>query len=368
MKRMSKRALTAAAPWLGPVIGAESLDKKLPLAVAADPKLGEPYGVIVAPVVEQRGRWSFSSLEWRLSLYQLLEPVPCEPEAAEGIRWYSALIDLNWEANETVLLLLVYDQFQLLTLDACLTVNKDRPPMPADSPGFDFAASNDSSINSEPLALEGGQRQWIIESIENFLMDCSHSDLRAALFQRPRQRTADSPGICFAVASCQYPPGPLDQDLAADSYRRLAALLEPPNTTRRPEFLVLAGDQVYVDATAGLMDPSLQDAKYEVPYEKFMQLVWVREVLKRVPTYMVADDREIQCRWEPRDATDLQMMRYGRASYLNSREPSSRRSLLPCPVRVNLGSHGCGSPGPRADCRSFSLTRGPNACPAIHCA
>ena len=67
-----------------------------------------------------------------------------------------------------------------------------------------------------------------------------------------------------------------------------------------PEFVVLSGDQVYVDPTNGLMDPSLKDdEEYELPYENFLRAPAVRRVLKRLPVYAMLDDHEIANNWEP---------------------------------------------------------------------
>ena len=120
----------------------------------------------------------------------------------------------------------------------------------------------------------------------------------------------------FALASCQYPAGLVDGTPQAfghgDSHGdgqgegqtmppgpadasmlRLAARLVDPNDHCRPSLLVLTGDQIYADATAGLFDPragrvpaprsSLRDAEHwlSVPYQKWYGSVGAQSVLGR---------------------------------------------------------------------------------------
>lgn len=56
---------------------------------------------------------------------------------------------------------------------------------------------------------------------------------------------------------------------------------------------MLAGDQVYSDATAGLFDPAALDDRYKRPYEKLYASSQVRRVLRQRPAYMMLDDQEI---------------------------------------------------------------------------
>lgn len=136
---------------------------------------------------------------------------------------------------------------------------------------------------------------------------------------------ADS-ACTFALASCQYPAGLVDgtpQDYAgadgpamppgpADaSMLRLAARLDDTDDTRRPSLLVLTGDQIYADATAGLFDPragrvpaprsSVRDAEdwLRVPYQNWYGSVGTQAVLGRLITLMMLDDHEIDDNWEP---------------------------------------------------------------------
>lgn len=108
--------------------------------------------------------------------------------------------------------------------------------------------------------------------------------------------------LSFAFASCQYPAGMLDRPVAHASYRKLAAYLADP-AHAMPERLLLLGDQVYADATYGLLDPVRLDDRYRLPYEALKD----REVgpmadlpqdfLARVR--MTPDDHEIADNWEP---------------------------------------------------------------------
>jgi cholesterol oxidase len=61
------------------------------------------------------------------------------------------------------------------------------------------------------------------------------------------------------------------------------------------------GDQVYVDATAGLFDPESFDERYEWPYKKLYSNRHVRKVLRQLPLYCMLDDHEIDNNWGPLD-------------------------------------------------------------------
>lgn len=142
------------------------------------------------------------------------------------------------------------------------------------------------------------------------------ASLRQAVVELPaelaqRQARAAAPALVFALASCQYAAGLLDRAPRFDSahagpaqasWQRLAARLDAidPNAEPPPSFIVLAGDQVYVDATAGLFDPRLIDDRYRAPYENLYGGRHVQDVLRRLPAHMLIDDHEIDDNWAPR--------------------------------------------------------------------
>lgn len=128
----------------------------------------------------------------------------------------------------------------------------------------------------------------------------------------PGQRWPQSP-VTFAAGSCQYPPGILDSKPAYDAWRRLGLSLKG---MWAPAFVVLAGDQIYSDASAGLFDPSALDDRYKRPYEKMFSNIHVRGVLRRRPAYMMLDDHEIGDDWsdEP-DRAARDALKAGREGY-----------------------------------------------------
>ena len=104
----------------------------------------------------------------------------------------------------------------------------------------------------------------------------------------------------FAVASCQYPASTLDAAVAYASYARLAARLDGCDAKQKPRCLLLLGDQVYLDAKAGLFDPLTDHERFVFPYERWLRQPEVRSVLRRLPAHMMLDDHELEADWEPR--------------------------------------------------------------------
>lgn len=110
----------------------------------------------------------------------------------------------------------------------------------------------------------------------------------------------DGDGYCFAFGSCQFPAGMMDRELANASLRALGQRF--PGGTRLPTRLLLLGDQVYTDATYGLLDPVRLDDRYRAPYEALSardgplgQLPQdMLRAIRRTP-----DDHEIRDDWEP---------------------------------------------------------------------
>lgn len=126
---------------------------------------------------------------------------------------------------------------------------------------------------------------------------------------------ADVPNThaAFAVSSCQYPAGMLDGSVrvrsralddryigpAERSLWRLGERLENDESIR---FTVLTGDQVYVDRTAGLFDPSKLLERLAFAYEAFMLNAGLQRVLRvaGAEIFPMLDDHEVSDNWEPR--------------------------------------------------------------------
>lgn len=115
-------------------------------------------------------------------------------------------------------------------------------------------------------------------------------------------RRAEPPRrVTFAIASCQYPPGLVEEFIAYASLRRLHGLLagrEPGEPV--PARLFLLGDRIYVDATAGLFDPVGQRDLHEGAWDKLEASAAHAALLaRRIPVHSLIDDHEIWDNWEP---------------------------------------------------------------------
>lgn len=107
-------------------------------------------------------------------------------------------------------------------------------------------------------------------------------------------------GLRF-VASCCRHPGLGYEDMRADaSFARIAELLDSDPKGHR-DLMLLLGDQIYADASYGLIDnPSLIE-KIAIRNRRAFSARGFNSVSSRVPTYMVIDDHEIDDMWSIED-------------------------------------------------------------------
>lgn len=159
------------------------------------------------------------------------------------------------------------------------------------------------------------------EQVERFLARASAGELRrgrvgAGLLAPPGPALA----LSFALASCQYPGNLLDRTPAearligpADaSMCRLAARLDQPDP---PTLLVLAGDQIYADDTAGLFDLPHDEQRYRRAYEQRAASRGPQALAGRLPQHMLMDDHEIEADWEFEDAAGRARLQAARSAY-----------------------------------------------------
>ncbi|MGH6646715.1 alkaline phosphatase D family protein [Aquabacterium sp.] len=108
----------------------------------------------------------------------------------------------------------------------------------------------------------------------------------------------------IAVASCQYASGMIDGAPPAStwtpgpadlSYHRLGQWRRHTHL----DALLLVGDQVYNDATAGLFDPAAVDDRYHGPYRHWLSRRVVRQALAGPMVHALPDDHEFHDNWSP---------------------------------------------------------------------
>lgn len=182
----------------------------------------------------------------------------------------------------------------------------------AEDPADDFFAAEPPA----PDALQGGKRLSIeAERAVQRLLDKAAEgrygiDNAVLTIAEPLWQGRDLgtpvPGgeLRFAVGSCQFPPAMFDKVVAGYAWSRLRGWLEPPKAgqpDRRPQFLLLLGDQVYLDALGNVFEaPGRRpEDRARRAYEANWRLAPQRAVTRQLPIYPMLDDHEIVNDWQP---------------------------------------------------------------------
>ncbi len=304
---------------------------------------GRPLGVVLVPVVRPADRWLLQGPDGQA------EPRPCanDIQPALGrighVRADTVPIEVPWPSGPLAeaLLLLLHAQIEGigdpefgLARMAGATANASKrcshapidpgSPQPADALRAAIARCIDQRPASE-LDLAVIRRPAAL----------AHGGPEATVRLAPSDHLAPDRSPAFALGSCQYPAGLIDGSVnlrhavrseadigpADSSLWRLAARCEADHSI---DAVVLAGDLVYVDATAGLFDPKSQLDALDFAYGRLRDNRALDRIKRLgVSVFTLMDDHEIRDNYggEPGE------LDAARRRYLNS-----QRAMWPPPV------------------------------------
>lgn len=205
----------------------------------------------------------------------------------------------QWPASTCALLLLGYRQPRGIGGDA-------RPRLKKFS--VDEGRANVSSSIADAEVAEAVRMAVATNTIQELRTGLIRGTPAAAAAEFERGGFDQPVTVTFAHASCQYPSGILDHmpddehalwGPADSSLLRLGEVLQGNDA---PTLLLLAGDQIYVDATAGLFDPKTKDA-IRASYERRGRSRGVSATMQQLALRVeeTLDDHEIRDNWEPDD-------------------------------------------------------------------
>ena len=373
--RAGDRGWLAQVPWIGPVVGPLQVDAadgaRLTISASANPALGPAQCAAVLAVGRNGDRY-------RLVRGDAVELIALSPDV-DG--WLNLELRIEgWPAmTDGLLVLLLYDQPAELDQPGA-AMHEPGPSTDADDEADDDAGGDagprrtprvwcaapsegrvdpQAAAQRDLAAAQGDERfapatapgaragdtaapahaftppgarpldPRIRDALQRLLDECCAVDLLDGFIElAPRRHTPYGPVTRVVFGSCQYPAGMLVESIAHASYDRLRATVErgaaepvePAAAAPQPAVraLLLLGDQVYTDATAGLFDPTDADARDVKPYERLFRIPSLRWLLRRVPAFMMLDDHELIDGWEPaRDGTvNAARLHAGRAGYL----------------------------------------------------
>ncbi len=215
-------------------------------------------------------------------------------------------------------------------------------------------ARTTSQVQSPPMPItEPLNRSGLERDLQRWL-DLKDVDFQTCFISRESIARLYAPApssFTFGLGSCQYPAGLVDGKIAHDSLTQLAKLAEEKGE-KALDFMIFTGDQIYADATAGLVDPVRTDERFDLPYEMALRTAPMRRIMRCVPTWMMLDDHEIVDNWEPAWQSDKsaarlkRLRRQGVKAFWKYQRMDDHRASSPSGLRRSLSltfDHGCAS-------------------------
>ena len=285
-----------ALPWLGPRFQARA-NQPDSIMVMADPAIGDAHGICI-PVKKNGDAYevvpiyvaSIVAKKVLLGKWRELDVPAFDSQAPD------------WDG---ILVLLCYDEAIL--------------SMPA------------KSAKKAPLDIADLRNNFSCVIAQSTTAEIAAAYISKQELMQTTGRGEAKSELRFAVASCQYPVGLMDRPVAQRSLQKLADQLISNN--KSPELLLLLGDQIYSDATGGLLDPTRTSDRYLRPHEDWLRMPPLRTVMRKIPVYCMLDDHEIIDNWDPKKVNEYNWYKdQGRAAYL-SYQPSPRQ-----PDNTNLNN------------------------------
>jgi cholesterol oxidase len=195
----------------------------------------------------------------------------------------------------------------VLAPDAYATIDADSP---ADGPGTERSAKVDctraASANrgSSPAvagssSIEQPKPSWLTRLLERQARRASGNGL-----------TQPADNAHFLVGSCRYPGTPFDHDESDLVFGLMNRWLD---RNLPCDGLFLIGDQIYADATAGILDPRSWRDRYVDRYRVSFTTGQSRKVLARLPVHFAVDDHEFADNFDgvkPRAHSDWRSCRH----------------------------------------------------------
>ncbi|OUR94997.1 hypothetical protein A9Q81_14640 [Gammaproteobacteria bacterium 42_54_T18] len=308
-------------PYSGPVVGTLSTSNKIAVSLGINPQRKHPDFIVFLAVNINKHKIELANVD--MPLFHSLSMTFASPIQQSWIKTELA-VPAQFEKADGILVLLLDDQ--------CM--NWDEISCPSYLPNnlLDFLDTNTETTPESQKIRQYLQLNVLsdkfTQSIENTLKQ-PRNVLESAIIQWPKKANSQQKEqkkeqqTQFALAACQYPAGLLDKTLAYASYNRLAEHLDKKTTSTpknlMPQFIILMGDQVYTDASAGLFDPTDSHDRYTRPYHKWLSQHAVKSVFRRLPSYMMLDDHEILDNWDRSELTlgNAKLFEYGKRAYLN---------------------------------------------------
>lgn len=307
MKTLPHGSIILAAPSLGPVIartGINTVDVRL----GHDDAQGRP--LLVGALPQSLATLPQAS---RRALY-----VPWEdlPYAGDNSCVGLFKLDLPWslDPNLTWLLFLVLAQPADLRPQASSAGPRQCVPLSLALARFKWMKAAGTRPDPRPhLAddIETALATWLgmAPGTRPTFSPLKQPDDQHLLHVRDVEDDLPNEPTRFVLGSCQYPPGMLDHTPANGQWRpsppdkTLAALDHLRQTPGgAPDFVLLVGDQVYIDETAGLFDPALSADRYGAPYTHWLSQPMAQKALSGLPLHTMLDDHEVTDNWAPLSA------------------------------------------------------------------
>lgn len=151
------------------------------------------------------------------------------------------------------------------------------------------------------LGIEESPQAGIAEEVvETYaLAMLQHYRAKPSDFSIVQARSRLASNACFALASCRYSGSPLEDVRGDHAMHALLKHLDTAQPDWRPNLCLLMGDQIYVDATAGVLE---RKARTEVVFERYEEAYrspYAARLFASLPIYKAMDDHEIGNDWEP---------------------------------------------------------------------
>ena len=148
--------------------------------------------------------------------------------------------------------------------------------------------------------------------------------------------------LCFFVGSCRWPGTMFERDASDSIFETMGERLNRAESDPRPypSFMLLVGDQVYLDATAELFETRNVRERVRQRYEHAFGLKTsphFAALARRLPTYMAIDDHEIVNDWarsrlaSAPERFRLRIAKLGFRAFQWSHGPGPRVSPAPVP-------------------------------------